>query len=170
MEEDKKKKIAVFRIGVISGILSVKETEKGERENRIREAASKEWDIPYSGRSYIGRSTIRDWIKRYEQSGGSIESLFPHERSDCGKTRCMDEETESGLITLRKEFRAASLPVFLQVARNRGVLPPDFSASKQSIYRLFQRYGLVEVPVAKEDIRRYEAEFSNNLWPITYGQ
>jgi hypothetical protein len=82
----------------------------------------------------------------------------------------MDEETESGLITLRKEFRAASLPVFLSVARNRGVLPPDFSASKQSIYRLFQRYGLDEVPVAKEDIRRYEAELSNNLWPMTYGR
>jgi hypothetical protein len=42
MEEDKKKKIALFRFGVISWILSVKETEKGERENRIRESASKE--------------------------------------------------------------------------------------------------------------------------------
>jgi hypothetical protein len=85
MEEDRKQKIAMFRFGVISGILSVKETEKGKREERIREAASKEWDIPYSERSYVGRSTLRDWLKRYGESRGNIESLFPHGRSDRGK-------------------------------------------------------------------------------------
>jgi putative transposase len=138
MEEDRKQKIAMFRFGVISGILSVKETEKGKREERIREAASKEWEIPYSERSYIGRSTLRDWLKRYDESGGNIESLFPRDRSDRGKPRCMDEETEAALITLRKELRAASVPVLLRVGKNRKALPIDFSASQQSIYRLFK--------------------------------
>lgn len=164
MEEDKKQKIALFRFGVISGILNVKETEKGEREKRIREVTSKEWDMPYSGRSYIGRSTVRDWIKRYEDSGGNIESLFPSSRADQGKARCMDEETEAALVTLRKELMAASLPVLLKVARSRKVLPPDFSVSQQSIYRLFKRHGLDEPLAAKEDLRRFEAELPNDIW------
>lgn len=164
MEEDRKQKIAMFRFGVISGILSVKETEKGKREERIREAASKEWEIPYSERSYIGRSTLRDWLKRYEGSGGNIESLLPRDRSDRGKPRCMDEETEAALVTLRKELRAASVPVLLRVGKNRKVLPIDFSASQQSIYRLFKRHGLDEPASAKEDMRRFEAELPNDLW------
>jgi transposase len=164
MEEDKKRKIALFRFGVISGIISVKETDKGERESRIRAVTSKEWDIPYSGRSYIGRSTVRDWLKRYEESGGTLESLFPNDRSDLGKARCMDEETEAALITLRKELRAASVPVLLRVAKSRKVLPPDFSASGQSVYRLFKRHGLDEPAAVKEDMRRFEAELPNDLW------
>lgn len=164
MQEDKKQKIALFRFGVISGIVSVKETDKGEREKRIREVTSKEWEIPYTGRSYIGRSTVRDWLSRYERSGGAIESLFPQDRSDQGKARCMDEETEATLMTLKKEMPSASLPVLLRVARSRKVLPPDFCASSQSIYRLFTRHGLDDPVVAHEDMRRYEAELPNDLW------
>jgi transposase InsO family protein len=164
MKKDKKQKIALFRFGVISGILSVKETEKGMREERIGEVTSKEWDIPYSGRSYIGRSTVRDWLKRYEESDCSIESLFPRDRCDQGKARCMDAETEATLLTLRRELRAASLPVLLRTARQRKILPPEFNASSQSIYRLFKRYGLDEPLVVREDIRRFEAELPNDLW------
>lgn len=164
MKKDKKQKIALFRFGVISGILSVKDTEKGTREERIGEVTSKEWDIPYSGRSYIGRSTVRDWLKRYEESGCSIESLLPLDRCDQGKSRCMDEEAEATLLTLRRELRAASLPVLLRTARQRKLLPPDFSASSQSIYRLFKRHGLDEPLVVKENLRRFEAELPNDLW------
>ena len=152
MQEDKKQRIALFRFGVISGIIGVKETDKGLREALIREVTSKQWDIPYSGRSYIGRSTVRDWLKRYTESGGAIESLFPSERSDRGKARCMDEETEAALITLRKELRAASVPVLLRIAKSRKVLPPDFSASSQSVYRLFERHGLSEPVREREDM------------------
>jgi putative transposase len=164
MEEDKKQKIALFRFGVISAILSVKETGKGEREARIAEVTSRQWEIPYSGRSYIGRSTVRDWLKRYEESGGRIESLLPRDRSDKGKTRCMDEETEAVLVTLKKELRAVSLPVLLHTAAQRNLLPPDFSSSSQSIYRIFERHGLNEPIVVHGDIRRYEAELPNDLW------
>jgi len=164
MQEDKKQRIALFRFGVISGIIGVKETDKGLREALIREVTSKQWDIPYSGRSYIGRSTVRDWLKRYTESGGAIESLFPSERSDRGKARCMDEETEAALITLRKELRAASVPVLLRIAKSRKVLPPDFSASSQSVYRLFERHGLSEPVREREDMRRFEAELPNDLW------
>src|SRR3990172_573391 len=164
MKKNKKQKLALFRFGVISGILNVKDTEKGEREKRIGEVTSKEWDIPYSGRSYIGRSTVRDWLKRYEESGCSLESLWPQDRCDQGKVRCMDEETEATLLRLRREFRAASLPVLLRRARQQKLLPPEFSASSQSIYRLFKRHGLDEPLVAREDMRRFEAELPNDLW------
>ena len=154
----------MFRFGVISGILSVKETEKGEREKRRGEVTSKQGDIPYSGRSYIGRSTVRDWIRRYEESSCSIESLFPLDRCDQNKVRCMDEEAGAALITIRKDLRAASLPALLRTARQRKILPPDFSASSQSIYRLFKRHGLDEHLLARQDMRRFEAELPNDLW------
>lgn len=164
MQEDKKRKIALFRFGVISSIVGIKETDRGQREALIREVTEKQWEIPYSDRSYIGRSTVRDWLQRYEDSSGAIQSLFPCDRSDQGTTRCMDDETEAALVRLKREIPAASLPVLLRVAKRRAVVPPDFSASAQSIYRLFKRHGLDDPPGEREDMRRFEAELPNDLW------
>ena len=130
MKKDKKQKIALFRFGVISGILNVKETEKGEREKRIGEVTSKEWDIPYSGRSYIGRSTVRDWLKSYEESSSSIESLFPLDRCDQGKTRCMDEESEAA-PDYDSEGTPSGLPA---CASSHGTSTEDSAAGVQRLF------------------------------------
>jgi len=130
----------------------------------IREITSAQWEIPYCGRSYIGRSTVQEWLNRYESSGGNLESLYPQGRSDTGKARCMDEETEKALVNLKKDNRGLSLPLFLKSAKERKILPLDFRASKHSLYRLFKRYGIDKEDTPREDMRRYEAEQPNVLW------
>ena len=64
MEEEKKKLIALFRFGVIAGLIGYTKLDQGKREARIKELAQQEWEIPCSGRSSISRSTIRDWLRR----------------------------------------------------------------------------------------------------------
>ncbi len=56
----------------------------------------------------------------------------------------MDEETQSMLINLKRELSVASVPTLLRVARERGLLPADFRASRQSVYRLLKQSGDVE--------------------------
>jgi transposase InsO family protein len=85
-------------------------------------------------------------------------------RSDKGKARSLDEETEQILVRLKTELKGASLPVILRVARERKLLPHDFHSSVQSLYRLFQRRGLNEPQGLKPDLRRYETELPNDLW------
>jgi transposase InsO family protein len=163
MDQEKKQKIALFRFGVISRLLWVKEEER-QREALLREITSMAWEIPFSSRTALGRSTVLEWLKKYRDSGGKIESLEPQQRSDKGKPRSLDEETEQTLVRLKAELKAASLPVILRVARERKLLPPDFHASIQSLYRLFQRRGLNEPQGPKPDLRRYETELPNDLW------
>lgn len=163
VEELKKQKIALFRFRVIAPLIGVREDERGRKERALQDISRRRWEIPYTGRSYIGRSTVLEWVRLYQESGEKLESLYPKGRSDRGRSRSMDEETQNMLINLRREMRRASVPTLLRVARERGLLPADFNASRQSVYRLLKRSG-VEEETPRKDRRRFEAELPNDLW------
>lgn len=77
----------------------------------------------------------------------------------------MDQETEAAILKLKKELGPqVTMPVFLQIAKERHILPPDFNASLQTLYRIFERHGLNEGAPAGVDRRRFEAELPNDLW------
>jgi putative transposase len=163
VDQKKKEKIAVFRFGVISRLVALKKTERGQKKTLIRDITSRQWDIPFSGRSYISRSTVLQWLKKYEDSGRDLKSLYPTARSDRGRTRSMDEETERALVNLKREHKGLSLPMILKMAHAEKILPPDFTASPQTIYRLFHKHGLHDEEV-REDMRQFESELPNDLW------
>lgn len=163
MDELKKQKIGLFRFRVIAPLIGLRKEERGKKEKVLRDITLSEWEIPYTGRSYIGRSTVLEWLRLYQESGEKLESLYPRQRSDRGRCRSMDEETQQMLINLKRELGAASVPTLLRVARERGLLPADFKASRQSVYRLFKRSG-VEEELPRKDRRRFEAELPNDLW------
>jgi hypothetical protein len=69
MDREKKEKIAVFRFGVIFPLVE-KDLHQywGEKERILRELVSKEWEIPFSTRTYISKAnhpglgkTLRRW-------------------------------------------------------------------------------------------------------------
>jgi putative transposase len=164
VDKEQKEKIALFRFGVIAELVGRKDLQHGQREGKIRELAQREWEIPGSGRSRVSRSVIREWLRRYEQSGRKLESLFPKDRCDAGRPRSIDAETEQALAKLKGELGEVSLPVILKVARQRKLLPADFRASPQSVYRVFQRLGLNKSQPSGVDRRRFEVEYPNELW------
>jgi len=163
MDNELAERTALFRFGVISPLID-RHLSRGERERIISGIVGGTWQIPGSSRTSIGRSTVEKWLTRYLKSGANIESLKPHERNDKGGSRSIDSEIEAALIALKQEFRDYSLHALLSIARQRGIVDERFSASKQSIYRLFARHGLngsVSHPV---DRRKFEAELPNELW------
>ena len=164
MTEEAKRAIALFRFGVIAELVSRTDLGWGEQQQIIGELSEREWRIPGSQRTHIGRSTIHEWLKRYQRSGARIESLFPQDRSDVGRARSFDEETELVLVNLKQEMPRVSLPSLLAVARERNLIGREFHASPQSLYRLFKRHGLTEVRETQQDRRRFEAQYPNELW------
>lgn len=164
MDEMKKEKIALLRFQVIAALLGLRKGDWGKKEKLLQEITQKEWEIPYSARSYIGRSTVLEWLKSYEDSGGRLESLYPKQRTDRGLSRSMDIDTEKTLINLKKELKGATLPTILKIAQERKLLPVDFNVSSKSIYRMFKRYGLDKEEGPKKDRRRFEAELPNDMW------
>jgi putative transposase len=160
MDDDVKKAVAVFRFGIIADLVGRK-LNRGEKERLLKEKVSCQWEIPHSGRTYLSRSTILSWLRVYERSGRRLESLYPEERNDKGKTRAFDEESSAALIALKKDRPGVSLPILMTEAKKRRIIPER--VSYVTVYRLFKRHGLVdEAPPA--DRRRFEAELPNDLW------
>jgi len=164
MSSEKQEKIALFRFGVISPLVALKNAPRGAIEEMIRQITQMEWVIPGSHRSYVSRSAVMDWLKRYQQSDGDLKSLYPKPRNDKGMLRSMAPDTEQMLLKLKKDNPRETLPVLLQIARQRGLLPPDFKVSMQTLYRLFDRHGLNEGVSAGVDRRKFEADGPNDLW------
>ena len=110
MTPEEKQKIATFRFVVI-GDLVASNLEPGEQERLIGEKIRRKWQIPLSLRTRVGRSTILRWIKLYKDSGNKIESLFPDERNDRGKTRAIDNETALIYGKIKADLRRKGTPI-----------------------------------------------------------
>lgn len=163
-EVTRKSIIAVFRYGVISDFVGVRKLPRGEKEKLLQEKSTCMWDIPFSGRSRVSRSTILHWLRRYLKAGRSIESLHPEEREDKGTVKSIDPETMQALLTVRRELGGPGLPVILKEAHRRRILPPDFQTSPATLYRIFQRAGTVDRKPTRRDMRRFEEEAANDMW------
>lgn len=163
MEKELAERIALFRFGVIAPLVD-RHLSRGERERLLGEITAGTWQIPGSSRTTVARSTVLKWLTAYRKSGGDIKSLQPQPRSDHGSSRSIDEESAAALIALKQELPECSLEALLTLARRRTALPPGFSASRQSIYRLFARHGLNDRHPQAVDRRKFEAELPNDLW------
>lgn len=165
MDKETKKRIAVFRFGVIADFVGGRSLSWGETERLMRDKCGQKWQIPGSMRTCLSESTLKEWISRYKRSGNKLESLYPRDRSDRGKSRAIEEELAAGLISLRKEMPEVSLPVFISVAKERRIIMPGMYIPYATLYRFLKAEGLVDRPSgAPEDRRRFEAGHPNDLW------
>ena len=165
MDEQQQKQIAVFRFGVISDFVNHPNLERGEQESLLRQKSERAWQIPFSERTRLSRSTIASWIRRYQQSGGKLESLYPRPRNDRGRTRALDEDTIAVLLTLRREMPKATVPSLILEVNRRRLIKPGLLLSPATVYRLFHKEGLfrpAEPPAI--DRRKFEAELPNDIW------
>jgi len=164
MQEKQREEVALFRFGVISDLVCSR-LGPGEMAERIREKSRQRWLIPSSGRTRIAESTIRRWVSLYLGSDKQLGSLFPHERSDRGRSRRVDEETILSLVKLRKELPVLPVVKLLEEMEKRKLSPPGLTISLTTAYRILQREGLSgKERAAKIDRRRYEAQYPNDIW------
>ena len=163
MTPEEKQKIATFRFVVI-GDLVASNLEPGEQERLIGEKIRRKWQIPLSLRTRVGRSTILRWIKLYKDSGNKIESLFPDERNDRGKTRAIDNETAQSLILLRKDMPKAPVHELIRTLRQRNLITPGLYLSRTTVYRFLHRQQLMHAASPPTDRRKFEADLPNDLW------
>jgi transposase InsO family protein len=165
MDQEQQKQIAVFRFGVISDFVNGAQLEPGERERLLREKTVREWQIPFSNRTSLSRSTLCQWIRQYQNGGNRLEALCPKERKDQGKSRAIDEETCLSLIKIRAELPKAPVSVLIKEMRDRGIIGPEVELYPATVYRFLHQQGLMHKAASEPpDRRRFEAEFPNDLW------
>ncbi len=164
MDEQHREDVALFRFGVISDLVCSR-LEPGEMTRMIERKSRQQWLIPHSGRTRISPSTIRRWIRLYEQSGRRLDSLYPATRSDRGRSRRVDEETILSLVRLRKEMPRLPVNRLLVEMEKRNLCPPGRCIALSTAYRILRQEGVSgQAAGTKEDRRRYEAEYPNDIW------
>ncbi|MBU0972405.1 MAG: IS481 family transposase, partial [Proteobacteria bacterium] len=156
MTEEQKKEIAVFRFGVICEFVSGVHLDYGEKERLLGDKCARKWTISHSGRTRLSRSTILGWVREYN---GRIESLYPKDRSDQGKTRIFSDETASLIIKLRLD--TPDTTVYTLIESLEKITCKKYSYS--SVYRFLHHRGLMK-SAHPEDRRKFEAENPNDLW------
>lgn len=161
MDEKKREKIALFRYGVISPLID-SHLEWGDRERILKNISEKEWDIPYSDKMYLSKTTVINWYNQYRDGGGNIESLYPKKRKDKGKTRIISPEIMDNLIKLRRDNPRLSTKRLIEKSRRSNIFPSDLNPSDSTIYRLLKQYKPNKK--AHVDRRKFEVEMTNDLW------
>ncbi|CAO0822923.1 hypothetical protein DFAR_3380006 [Desulfarculales bacterium] len=65
MDENQKRRVAIFRFGVISCCFArdYDYMERGERERLLRDKCAQRWQIPFSNRIRLSRFTILGWVR-----------------------------------------------------------------------------------------------------------
>lgn len=165
MDEQQQKQVAVFRFGVIADFVNRPGLDRGEQEKLLRDKSERAWQIPFSRRTRLSRSTIASWIRRYQQGGGKLESLLPGRRNDRGKNRALDDDTISTLLNLRREMPKGTVPSLIATMKQRNLIKPGVNLSPATVYRLLHKEGLLHSPeVPSTDRRKFEAELPNDIW------
>jgi len=163
MTEEEKKQVAAFRFGVICDLVNGGQLDPGEQERLIREKCARKWQIPFSQKSRIGRSTLLRWVRLYRHSNGKLESLYPRDRSDHGASRVLDEDTCLNLIALRKQMPRAPVRHLIDKMEKRRLVAAG-QLSLSTVYRFLHRQGLMRPTEVRLDRRKFEAELPNDLW------
>lgn len=163
MDEDLREKIALFRYGVIAELVGRTPAPR-EKEKLLCAIAAKEWTVPGSQRSCIGRTTVRDWIVLYQTHG--FEGLKPGPRADAGQSRAIAEQVQELLLKLRAERPDASIDSLIRAVQLSGRFAPDLRLSRSSVHRFFaaQAAPEKEASTAEPDALAFTFPHVNDLW------
>ena len=162
MTEDEKMQVAVFRFSVISDFIHAPYMSRQEKGRLIQDKCSRKWQIPFSEKTRISRSTIERWIRLYKESNGNLQSLCPHDRVDQGKCRAMDEETCLLLTRLKTDMPSATVPYLIERIKRSY---PEVRLNTSTVYRFLHQQELMHPKEKKPtDRRKFEAELPNDLW------
>lgn len=164
MDEESREQIALFRFSVINDLVGGVRLQRGELERLIRDKSQRRWYIPGSNRTRISASTIRRWIRLYEESGRKLDSLRPRKRSDRGRSRAIDEETVLALIRLRGQMPRMPVKDLIREMKERGLITPGVTVSPSTAYRVLKQADIAIPRARPVDRRRYEAEHPNDIW------
>lgn len=154
--------VALFRYGLIAEL--VKLPPGSEQADAIRALAGCIHAIPGSMRTRIAPGTLRDWIRRYRQSG--FDGLMPKTRCDRARPRRMAPEVIETLLAIKSGNPRLSVREVINQAREGGEIPAETPLPPSTVHRLFAREGLmVRHPQAPlKDMRRFAFRYAGELW------
>ena len=129
----------------------------------LQELASREYDIPGSGRRQIAGKTLQGWLYAYRRDG--LSGLAPKQRRDHGVSK-LGATVQERLLIAKRENPRRSLRVLRWMLEHEGLVARG-SLSRSAIHRFLQQHGLSRPPGAAsvpQERRSFVAEHANEIW------
>ncbi len=160
MNDEGKKKIALFRYGVIADLITKSFTEASQ--NAFYKNAAAKITQDHNGKPYkVSPSTIERWYLRYKNHG--FDGLLPKKREDGGQFRKISDEVIGLVQELKSEFpRMPATSVYEKLIESGLIRKKDLSLS--SINRLINALDIKNHYKVRKEMRRYKKEHINELW------
>lgn len=162
-EHERNTEIALFRYGLIASLL-FSPLPAGQVERLLRQIASQNYAIPYSKRKRIGITTLRRYLKQYQQGG--FDALRPQERSDKGVPRTLAAEVLEKAIALRQEQPARSTPMLVELLKRDPELKLSQALNAHTLTTHLRQKGKTRRLLAQSPraFHRFERDAPNEIW------
>jgi transposase InsO family protein len=163
-DDDQKLQIATFRFGLISEFVTGVRLHYGEKERLIKEKLQREYNIPFSERSTLSRSTLEKWICDYKRAGYRIDGLYPQSRSDKGVSRSLSGSLKIAIKEIKKETPGLKAPALIASLRHKKFIAADEHINMSTLYRYLRTEELTTINENAVDKRHFEALYPNEIW------
>ena len=134
-DDERNLKIASFRFGLISEFVTGVRLGYGEKEKLLKEKTSRSYDIPFSSRNIVSRSSLEKWVVDYKRSGYRIEGLYPKVRSDKGASRALSSSLRLAIKELKKEQPDLMALALITCLRHKKLIGQDEHINSSTLYR-----------------------------------
>ncbi|MDD4388541.1 MAG: DDE-type integrase/transposase/recombinase [Bacilli bacterium] len=160
MIDDVRKKVAVFRYGIIADLVT--ESFKEASKEAFYKNASARIHKDQDGNPYkVSPSTIERWYIKYKRYG--FNGLLPKQRKDEGQFRKVSNDVITWVEKMKSEFpRMPATSIYEKLIEEGLIRKKDLSLS--SINRLVNMLDNKNNYKLRKEMRRYEKEHINELW------
>ena len=164
--EDKRTEIALFRYTLILPLLRG-EHPPGGKEQRRRQIAVKQHDIPCSSRHTVSTTTLARWERIYQGKG--FEGLKPQPRSDRGQSRVISSETLDRAEALKREQPLRSARSIIRILSLDQTNPvPEERIAPRTLRRHLTQRGATAAQLLSQQrpkpYHRFERSHFGSLW------
>jgi transposase InsO family protein len=163
MDDDAKRAIALFRLGVLGPLVSAR-LEHGDRTAYFVEAASRRHVMPPDGRIVrLSARTIEAWY--YLHKHGGFEALIPDARADKGRSRAIRAEIAEVIVRAKREKPRRSVRRIIRMLERAGLVKRG-ELARATVHRLLAAAGISARPVRgpAAERRSFLAEHAGDLW------
>jgi len=163
MDDDAKRAIALFRLGVLGPLVSAR-LEHGDRTAYFIEAASRRHVMPPDGRIVqLSARTIEAWY--YLHKRGGFEALIPDARADRGRSRAIRAEIAEVIVRAKREKPRRSVRRIIRMVERAGLVKRG-ELARATVHRLLATAGISARPVRgpSAERRSFLAEHAGDLW------
>jgi transposase InsO family protein len=162
MDDDDKKEIALWRLGVLGPLMSAR-LDHGDRRAYYEEAAARTHQKPDGRLVRLSARTIEAWFYAYRLGG--FDALMPRARSDRHTTRAIGPEIADMLVRAKREKPRRSIRRIIRMLERAGIVRPK-ELSRSSVHRLLQARGASQRPVRgpSAERRSFLHEHASDLW------